>query len=320
MKKHIDDILQLLLLINILLISMLPSVAKAASVQPFLDLLAWHAAESNSSWATTLTFPNNGTDVIQSNVSFNTRPGLKLGFLYAAEDCFWDTKFYWTYFSTSTTKTIPIGEQIVTSLFFSGSFFISTDVFFGGSANWQLTMNMFDLEASHAFKPIPSLTFTPKVGVKGGSINQAIDAEWNAILFTATEKVTNNFMGIGPSFGLDSKWNAYQELNLVGNIAAAFMYGRWNVNDIYTRPSAFFGLITPTTISTSMNHSKLGTLMMDYYLGLEWTHKGRSHVTVRLGYEMQYWANQLRLVTIQQLPTLGDLTIQGATCGITIDL
>lgn len=305
----------------LLLISILPIAAKAASLKPFLDLLAWHAYESNSSWATTLTFPNNTTHVIQSNGNFNTRPGLRVGFLYAPEqDHFWDTKFYWTYFSASTTKHIPVGDQIVTSLFFSGSFFISTDLFFGGSANWQLVMNMFDLEASHDFKPIPTLTFTPKVGVKGGSINQDIDAEWDAIIYTSTEKVTNHFTGIGPSFGLDTKWNVYQDLNLVGTISAAFMYGRWNVNDTYKRPAAFFGLITPTTISTSMNKSKLGTLMMDYYLGLEWTHQGRSRVTVQLGYEMQYWANQLRLVAIQQLPTLGDLTIQGASCGITIDL
>lgn len=304
----------------ILLISIQPLAAIAASVQPFVDLLGWQASESNTSWATTLKFPDNSKYVTQSNINFNTRLGVKAGLLYETEDNFWDTKFYWTYFPTRAKKNIPVGNKLVTSLFFSGSFFISNDLFFGGNANWRLIMNMFDLEASHHFEPIPALSFTPKVGVKGGSINQKIHAVWNAILYTSTEKVTNNFYGIGPSFGLDTKWNACQNLSLVGDISAALMYGKWNVKDTYKRPSAFFGLITPTTISTHMNHSKLGTLMMDYYLGLEWIHQGRSRVTLQLGYEMQYWANQLRLVAVQQLPTLGDLTIKGVTCGISIDL
>lgn len=313
MKKHIYYILPLLL-------AMQPLTASAAAVKPFLDLLAWRASESNTSWATTLTFPDNATHVIQSDMTFNTRLGVKTGISYEPENNFWDTKFYWTHLPTSGSKTIPTSSNIVTSLFFSGSYFISNDIFFGGTGNWQLVMNMFDLEASHHFKPTTTLTFTPKVGVKFGSINQKVKVDWDAIIYTATEKVTNDYTGIGPSFGLGAEWNVYQGFSIVGNIAAALMYGRWNTHDSYKRPSALFGLITPTTINTSTNQSKLGTLMMDYFLGLEWVYQGRSRVTLQLGYEMQYWANQLRITPVQQLPILGDLTIQGATCGISIDL
>lgn len=312
-KKHIYYML-------LLLISIYPLTAKATSVQPFLDLLAWRASESTGGWATTLTFPGNSTIVNQNNINSNTRLGMKAGVLYAPEGNFWDTKFYWTYFPASSTKTIPVGNKLVTSLFFSGSFFISKNIFFGGSADWQLDMNTIDLEASHAFKPIPTLTFTPKVGIKSASINQEIDATWDAIIYTANEDVTNNFIGIGPSFGLDTKWNVYQNFSLIGDISTALMYGRWNGKDVYHRPPALSGIIPPTTITTSMNQSKLGAMMMDYYLGLEWVHQGRSRVAVNLGYEMQYWAGQLRLIAIQQFPPLGDLTLQGATCGITIDL
>ncbi len=299
---------------------MQPIMAKGVSVQPFVDALGWRASESNTSWATTLTFPDNTIHVIQSNANFSTRAGVKAGVLFSPDDNSLDTKFYWTYFPTSSTKTIPVGIQAVTSLFFSGSYFISNDLFFGANSSWQLVMNMFDLEVSHHFKPTPVLTFTPAIGIKGGTINQDINADWNAIIYTSTEKVKNNFTGFGPSFGLDAKWNVYKNFSLIGDISTAIMYGTWNVSDIYQRPSAFFGLITPTTIAASMNQSKLGTMMMDYYLGLEWVHQGQSRIALHLGYEMQYWPNQLRLIAIQQLPTLGDLTIQGATCGITIDL
>lgn len=303
-----------------LLISILPLVAKATSIQPFFDLLAWRAYETSSNWATTLSFPGTTANFSPSNISFNTKLGVKAGVLYAPEDNFWDTKFYWTYFPTASSRTIPVSSHIVTSSFFSGSTLISGDVFFGGQVDWQLVMNMFDLEASHAFNPTNTLKFTPKVGVKGGSINQDINAKWDAIVYTSTENVTNDFTGIGPSFGLGAKWNFYQDLSAVADISTAFMYGRWNGRDNYKRPSALLGLIPAHTITTSMNKSKLGTMMMDYYLGFEWVHQGKSRVTVQVGYEMQYWANQLRLIAIQQLPTLGDLTIEGATCGITIDL
>lgn len=293
-------------------------VAGAASVQPFAQLLAWRAAESNACWATTFTSSGNTTHVTQSNLNFNTRVGVKAGLLYAPGDCFWDTKFYWTYLPTSATKNIPVGDKVITSLFFSGSFFISEDLFFGARANWDLVMNMFDLEASHHFKPTQTLTFTPKIGLKAGSINQDINIVWNAVLYKATENVTNHFNGLGPSFGLETKLNFYKELSLFADISTAFMYGRWNVTDTYHRPS-ILGVIAPTTITTRMNHAKLGTLMMDYFLGLEWLHQGRSCITLQLGYEMQYWANQLRFVAVQQLPTLGDLTLQGGTCGLSID-
>lgn len=298
--------------------STLSITANAAAIKPFVDLLTWHATESNSAWAETITFPGNTTHVIQDSASFNTRPGIRAGLLYSPENNFWDTRASWTYWSSDSSKTIPNGAQIISSLFFSGSYFISGDVFFGASANWQIAMNMLDIDIEHTFKPTPSLTLTPVIGLKGGSIDQKVRSNWDAVIYHATENVSSDYTGIGPSFGLNSTLTLYQDLNLVGNVSTALMYGRWNISDVYNRPAAI--LITPTTISTSMNQSELGNLMMDYFLGLQYTHQGRSRVTVELGYEMQYWTNQLRLIAIQQLPPLGDLTIEGATCGISIDL
>jgi hypothetical protein len=208
----------------------------------------------------------------------------------------------------------------VTSLFFSGSFFISRNIFSGATSDWNLRMNMLDLEASHHFNPSKSLTLTPKVGIKGGTIRQSINISWNAFFPpNPTEKLNNNFFGIGPSFGLDAKWAVTKHFGVVGSVGTALMYGRWNVSDMFTAPG-LFRFFPPTTISTSMTQAKLGTLMMDYFFGLEWLYEGRSRINIQLGYEMQYWPSQLRLVAVQQLPTSGDLTIQGATCGITIDL
>ncbi len=287
------------------------------SIKPFADFLYWRAAETNSSWATTITFPSNTINVIQSQPNFNTHAGVRVGLLYSPGDHFWDTKFSYTYFTTQTNSNIHLGLQLVSSLFFSGSFFISSNLFFGGMSTWDLTMNMADVEISHAFHPTPTLTLSPKVGIKAGTINQSININWNAFIYHSTEKLTNNFSGIGPSFGINADWNFINNFSLVGDVSAALMYGKWKDNDIYHRPATLF--TTATTISSGANDSRLGTAMLDYYLGLQWRHRGKSHVTVRLGYEGQYWPNQLRLIAVQQLRTFGDLTFQGATCNVTIN-
>jgi hypothetical protein len=67
-----------------------------------------------------------------------------------------------------------------------------------------------------------------------------------------------------------------------------------------------------------MKDSSLGSLNLNYFLGLEWIHRGDVTITARLGYELQWWANQQRLPTFQQLPMHGDLTLQGLTCGISV--
>lgn len=297
---------------------MQPLTANSTTVRPFVDILAWRAAESNTAWATTISFPAGTTQVTTGINDYNTRPGIKAGISILPDENYWDTKLYWTYYSTDTTNSIPLGAKIISSLFFSGSFFLAGDVFFGASSHWQLAMNMLDLEVARHFQPISPLTLSPKIGLKGGSINQDISANWNAVLYQSTENVTSDFTGIGPTLGLNAKWNIFQQVDLIGDITTALMYGRWNMKDTYKRPAAF--LITPTTITTSLNQAQFGSLMTDYYLGLQWTHQGISRVTVQLGYEMQYWSNQLRLIAVQQLPAQGDLTIQGATCGISIDL
>lgn len=314
MKKNIINI-WLLALLSVPTLSV-----HAATVHPFVDVLYWKASEASTAWATTLEPLADPSHVIQSYINSGNNLGFKAGLTYDTDNQFWNTTLYWTHYGSNTSKTIPLNSQVVTSLFFSGSYFISEDVFFGATGKWQMQMNIFDINASHPFKPTPALTLTPRVGIKGGTIDQDINITWNAILYNSNEKVTNNFTGIGPSFGLDSTLNIYKGVNLVGNIATAIMYGRWNGTDTYYRPPYVLGLIPEQTITTSMTNSYLGTMMMDYYLGLEWVHEGQSRVTLRLGYEMQYWANQLRFITLEQFPISGDLTLQGATCGITIDL
>ena len=58
--------------------------------------------------------------------------------------------------------------------------------------------------------------------------------------------------------------------------------------------------------------------MLRYFAGFDWTYEAKALVTVKLGYEMQFWMNQLRIPTLSQETVHGDLTLQGMICGLLI--
>lgn len=303
---------------TIFLIGLYACNASAEGFAPFADFLVWHASqETSSTWVSVVSIPNNKTiDFNAANVDFGWNVGFRGGFIYEANQNYWDSQVYWTYFRTKTNNNIALAEQLLIPEFFSG--FLSLNKFFAADLNWKLVMNMFDYDLSHEFNVSKDLTLRPAIGLKLGTINQSINCAWNALAYQSSENLTNNFFGIGPTLGISTKFNLYKNFSMVGDFSTAFMWGNWNIKDVYTRPASLFS--TQTTITTSLSKSLLGTLMCKYCLGLEWIHQGRSNLSLLIGYEMQFWANQLRLPTFQQLPLHGDLTLQGGTCRICIEL
>lgn len=312
MKKRLLHVL-------FLVTSLQPLRVSAEDFSVFADLLYWKASQQTSStFATTVKDSGKVLDLEATNIDFGWKPGFRGGFLYNLDcDC-WDTGLSWTYFPAKTSTQFFTPDQIVIPEFFSG--FLSNNFFFGAKVDWKLALNMIDVEVGRTIDIDDSFAIRPSIGLKGGTIHQTIDCQWNAGFYTATEKVKNNFSGVGPSLGVDIKWNIISHLNLIGDFSTAFLWGNWKISDTYSRPSALFGLVTPTTITTSLNNSKLGTVMYKYRLGFEWIFEGRFPLTLQVGYEMQFWPNQLRMPTFQQLPVHGDLTLQGGTCQIRIDL
>ena len=287
----------------------------------FADFLYWHASEeTSSSWAYIPQLPN----ITAPNVYFGWSPGVRTGLKYELNDLV-DTQVYWTYFSTRSQEAFTAApNQTALPEFFNG--FTTLTPFTAGNLNWQLTMNMLDFEVGHRFEPLDSLGVRPFIGVKGGTINQGINSTWNfqgalfdifPIAYGAIENLKNNFSGVGPSFGMDSKWKLYKNFNFRGDVSGAWLWGNWNIQDIYSGPS-FSGLQLATTIASNSSTS-LGSLMFKYFAGIDWTYDtARASVMLKAGYEMQYWMNQLRLPLFQQVPVHGDLTLQGGTCGILI--
>lgn len=310
-----------LVLHSLLIASAATTSAQAANFSMFAEGLLWNASEQTTTiWNSTITTNSvvDPTEVAFSptNLNFNWSPGVRGGLQYETDNHKWLSKVTWTYFPSLAKTGKRLSAQLITSEFFSG--FLSKNYFFGADIDWHLKLNTIDFDVSHPIQVSKRFTISPTIGIKTAFINQSIDSSWDALTYVAKEYVDHDFRGIGPSFGLNANYALPNNVSVFGDIMSSFMWGNWNIKDQYVRPNAVG--VTAVTITTSMNESKLGTLMLDTQLGLKWTHKGRSEVSVKLAYEMQYWANQVRIPTFQILPVRGDLTIQGATCGIYIDL
>ncbi len=303
------------------LIILLASGASAAAegITPFAEAIVWHAsAESSSVWASEI--PLTAPEFEATNLEFGWQPGYRAGLLVNPNAWLWDVKFTVTHFSTSQHDSIQDGLNLVIPEFFSG--FLSGDSFdfTTASVDWTIKYTTFDLEVVHDIGVSPWCIIRPSFGMKAAVINQDIDSHWADFLgVTAVENVDHEFFGIGPSAGLGVRYcPGTPQVCLVADCSAAWMYGVWNVEDDFQRTDGGAPGSSYEAFNTSMNDSKLGTLMVRSFLGVEWNFPWPTTVVGRLGYEMQWWANQQRLLTFQQLPMHGDLTFQGGVCGIAV--
>ncbi len=300
-------------------------IIKTKHLTLFGEYLNWYASQqSDAVWANDIGFPaTNHVTYATPNLKFNWHSGFRVGAAFAIPR-FWDVTFSWTHTPTSKTMDYSAAPfHIMTPEFFSG--YLSGDTFSSAAIHWKIAMDSIDVVLSHAFHATPSLEIKPSMGVKAATINQTLNTRWNNTLFTlpiftSKEVIKNNFSGIGPEFGLEGTWHFLPSFSLVSQVSTALMWGRWHVSDVYSRPNALFGLIKATRINTNMLHAKLGSPMYQAFFGLQWLHDATYQVKFVLGYEMQYWANQLRVPTFQLLPLHGDLTLQGGTCGLSISL
>ncbi len=299
------------------------SQGRCGDIDLFANVFIWKASEETSSnWANVLTETSANTFVFEAkDLTFPWDFGFRLGGGYHFPCSQWDTQFYWTWFRTSARDSIPNTGAIVFTEFFAG-FVVDRDTGQSGEIKWELLYNMFDWEWGYSYWVTRNLLFRPFIGLKGGWIDQTIDSKWenekllpdlSVLRFSSSEDLKNDFWGIGPSGGVNSKWKlgncSTRFFSLFGDLSTAMMWGVWRCSDAYNNS-------TSTEIFVNMKDSVLGALMLRGFFGIGWDSdlcNGRFHFASQLGYEMQFWLNQLRIPTFQQLRLHGDLTLQGGT-------
>ena len=297
------------------------STAIAQGVTPFCDMLYWRASEETSAvWSNVVSSSSSGSSFSAETMQFDWSPGFRVGFGHQSAPDSWDANLYWTYFRTS--QDAAVRGDIIVPEFFSGAISGDGRAFSSGAIDWNLTYNTIDLEAGRKVAVGESAWIRPSMGIKAAVIQQRIRLALAnpGLRISAEEDVTHDFWGIGPSFGVSGAWNPpeYGNLSLTGSLSADFLFGQWNVNDAYARTDDQAPVGVYRAMVTGMKDSCLGVPVLRCFFGLQWAHEGGVAITARAGYELQWWANQQRLLAFQQLPMHGDLTLAGITCGVSV--
>jgi hypothetical protein len=285
------------------------------------DFLAWFPSqEPFSIVADVITAGLNTSSFTVPGFDFKWDYGFRIGAGANLAYDQWDTIVSWTSYSTEAVRPLPPMADIVliNPEFFAAS--LSEDKPHSMKVKWSLAYNMIDWELARSYWVSRDLSMRPFVGLKGGLIDQSIHAHYNHLTIanvptdaSAKERLKNNFWGIGPSGGVNTKWRVrnfgFHFFDLFGDFSLAAMWGSWRCSDIYEN-----SLLQKTSVRTK--NAYLGALMFRGFLGIGWDadlRGGSSHFATKLGYEMQFWLNQMRFNTFQLQRLHFDLTLQGVT-------
>lgn len=285
------------------------------------DVMYWLASEEVSSiWADIIAVDTQAVGNIKvPGFNFKWDSGFRIGLDSHVLHDQWDTAFYWTQFHTNAQHSISSISQLVPAQeFFAG--FLSGDNPRSMCAAWRLSFNLVDWELGRNYCISKRLSMRPFLGIRAGWINQSINAQYDGLIIneaptnnSGKEHVKNNFFGIGPSGGVNSTWNmchcGSQFFGMFGDFSTAALWGTWTCSDVYANTLSY-------TSSVNTKKSSLAALAFRGLMGIAWDtsiNADKYHFTAKIGYEMQFWLNQLRINTFQLQRLQADLTLQGIT-------
>lgn len=302
----------------------------------FADVLEWQIREGGANMVGELISPigtaNPSVKLLDNPFNWNT--GFRIGAGYRNPND-WDGVAYYTSYNTRATNQLSAPGQLYSP--YIGNFFQNNTI---GNANgpfydaasflWKINYSTLDFELGRTFKIDKILTLRPFVGLKGAIINQTIYTSWygpNTLISgfpvpittfsSATENLSNDFLGAGPSFGLNTTWPVYTftqgTVNLIGNFSVAMLWGVWRYNDSYQTNGSSSVTVTGDDINGAAPMARA-------VVGLEWVgYFSKTDVNVRLSYEGQAWFDQMQFNTLSS-GRLNDLmSLQGAVLDCSVN-
>lgn len=306
-----------------------------ASFDTFADLLVWRAQESGTeNWVEVITGGSGSPEICEiRNVNFDWNPGFRVGLGYGLNEDRWDTQFYYTWFRTNGDDRVSSSPGSIFSPFL-GNFYVDNPTGAGirgltyekASIQWTINFNVFDWDLGWKLR-VGQVLFRPFIGVKGAGIQQSIHSKWenptvpplSEPFSTGVENLRTHFWGVGPSGGVNTKWNVFtvqnHAVNLLADFSGAIMYGHWTFEDIYTNDIL-------QKISVILPDNDAGAYMLKTFLGIGWDANfccDQFLFSTKLGFEMQFWLDQLQLYLFDTGRLNNELTLQGGTLEFLFD-
>lgn len=300
----------------------------------FADLVAWTAKEAGTDcWAETISANSSSLSNDLEQVHFGWDLGFRVGASCGIKHDRWDTKIFYTQFYTKGKDHVSKSPGSIHSTFL-GNFYVDNPEGRGITGpsyesailSWRIHFNMFEWELGRNFWVSKSLALRPFIGIKGGWIHQFIHSKWQNPNLPASEffnigieNLKNNFWGLGPEAGINTKWVLFssqsQFFSIIADISGTIMGGHWSFSDTY-KNNVF------QEISINSQSINNGASMFRVVTGLEWNailKQDLYQFSIKLGYEMQFWLNQLQYYSFTGGRLDNQLTLQGGTLGVCFD-
>ena len=255
----------------------------------------------------------------------------------------------WTHFRTSANShdesecddnrsLLPLWSDFAPTAG-NGGILWTTDI----ETHWKLRLDFVDVELGREFWTSKYLTFRPHVGLRllwvkqeyeidhsGGSWEKNDDP--SSPPYNNKVELDNNYHGVGLRTGIDTVWNFGRGWAFFGNIAAAIVYGRFNVDHEEDNRQARSPHDKDPLLETEDNF-RVSRATTDVTLGIQWSSmfsNCRYGFTAKLGWEHHLFFDQnqmWRVMRIGDSPAIqpnpsgenvyhqrrGDLSTQGWT-------
>ena len=272
------------------------------------------------------------SDLTLKNQKFEYTSGFRAAIGYDFPDESSVIKCAWTRIRPSTTADYSTSDPkgLIAISFFDQT---NSDVPHAESivSQWNLNYDMIDLELGSKHITSNCFYFCPKIGLKGGWINQTQTLQVNNIplgqpateIVQGTVKRRNDFSGIGPSVGVDLRFAFGPQFGIFSTVNGALLYGKFDL-----KTETFLadtvdgnGMSTGPQNTTLNNSNHFFSPTVQCVIGGDWIWCLCQNYWVRFGaaYEVQFWWNQMRSnnsitqAIFVNSPAGGDLMMHGLT-------
>jgi hypothetical protein len=260
----------------------------------------------------------------KASTDYDYNPGLRVGMGFLFGDDRWNFDFIWTFVKITESKSVQApGRSVLIPLWLIPAVNQTNQSL---HATWDTNFNVLDLRMGKTFQISRTLIANPHFGGRIAFIDQHFSVQYGGYFGAVRGAISHNdndFAGLGIRGGLDSEWKLAPDWALIGNIAGAILWGRFE-----TAQNLIQGVSEGYSVTQTLNQN---TPNLEMSLGIAWGHSFRRdqfRLDARLSYEFHEWwdMNQLRRFFgggpgyPNDQVSRGDLTLNGLSFRFQIDL
>lgn len=292
------------------------------------DALFWTARQDDLSYA----IKNKGSTTSFNkatieHLDFDWNVGFRLGLDYKLpQHDQWDLFTRYTYFHGTASDSVkaPAGGAV----FPIWSFPQATSVFAEeASSNWFCNLNMADFELGRNCFAGTWLSIRPFLSVRAVVLRQHFHVTYKGGTQAPGDRdkvqMNNNSWAVGLRMGFNSLWGLGKGFSIYADGAGSLLSGK------YTIHQSEHLVVADVTIFRLRDAQSNVFPIAELALGLQWDHifpNDRWHMGVKVGWEMNYFFNQNRLIHFLSSSSPGafarnhgDLSFNGVTFGLRFD-